>query len=170
MSFMQALEGILGAPQQRSQYEDFVNRYNTGPPSEGYSDQEVLQRYGQIAPQLPARDYQAAAREAFARMSPEERAAFGQYVQQQAQQQGVNVPMPRGKGPFDDPDALARMTAGVQQQRPDLLGQMFGEGGMLSSPFAKAALAGIAAMAAQKFLSGNRQGATPFGGQRRSPF
>jgi hypothetical protein len=43
---------------------------------------------------------------------------------------------------------------GNQQQQPDVLQSLFGKGGALGNPLAKAAVAGIAAMAAKQFLSG----------------
>jgi hypothetical protein len=158
MGFAQALQGLLGDPQQRAEYQDFVKRYHDGPPSEGYSDREVADRYNQIATQLPPQDYQQAAMAAFERMSPAERQQFAQHVQQQAQQQGMgNLGGLLGGGnqQLQDPGALAQVLGRVQQQQPDLLGGLLGQGGALSSPLAKAALAGIAAMAAQRFL-GNR--------------
>ena len=160
MGMMQALEGLLGGPQQRKDYEDFVNRYNSGPPSEGYTDDEVADRYGQIAPRLPPQDYQRAAQAAFERMSPQERAEFGRYVEQRARQRDPSMGDLFGRGPqqYEDPGALARGTTRVQQEQPDLLGGLLGKGGMLSSPIAKAALAGIAAVAAKRYLGGARSG------------
>lgn len=61
MSFAQALGQLLRGPQQQADYSDVVNRCQTGHPSEGYDDQKVLRRYGQIAPQLPPQEYQHAA-------------------------------------------------------------------------------------------------------------
>jgi hypothetical protein len=167
MSFAQALQGLLGGPQAQQDYQDFVNRYQQGHPAEGYSDQEVAQRYGQVAPQLPAQDYQQAAMAAFERMSPQEREQFAQYVQRQGQQQGAGggglLGSIFGGAPqqYRDPGVLAEARGQGQQRQPDLLGSLLGSGGALGSPVAKAALAGIAAMAAQRFLSG-RGGGSPF--------
>jgi hypothetical protein len=155
MSFVQALQGLLGGPRQREDYQDFVNRYGQGHPSEGYPDQEVADRYNQIAPQLPAQDYQQAAMEAFERMSPEEREQFARHVQERARERGVGTFGGTGHGgaeAYRDPGALARMTGQLQQEQPDFLGSLLGQGGALGSPIAKAALAGVAAMAAQRFL------------------
>ena len=52
-----------------------------GPPWEGYSDQEVLDRYGSVAHNVPQTDYEQAAREALARLSPGQRAEFAQELQ-----------------------------------------------------------------------------------------
>ena len=43
---MGILDDLLGNEQLQKQYKDFVKRYEQGAPSEGYSDQEVLDRYG----------------------------------------------------------------------------------------------------------------------------
>ncbi len=175
---MGILDSLLGGGQQQQDFQGFVNRYEQGEPSEGYSDAEVLDRYQQVAPQLPQGSYMQAAEAAFARMSPQQRAEFGQFVQQQAQQQGINIPgLDQGntQSRMQDPGFLAQMVGGLHQQSPGLLPQLLGMGmgalsggmggsgasgasgaGILANPAAKAALAGIAAMAVKQFM-GNRQ-------------
>ena len=88
---MGLFESLLGGrgggqqQQQRREYEDFVGRYEQGPPWTGVSDQEAVQRYQQVAPHRSPEVYEQSAQEAFARMSPQERAQFGQYLRQRAQ-------------------------------------------------------------------------------------
>ena len=60
--------------------QEFVNRYQQGAPSEGYSNQEVAQQFQQVAPQLSPEQFQQAAAQSFANMSPEQRMQFGQMV------------------------------------------------------------------------------------------
>lgn len=154
---MNILQNILGGGQQQD-YRGFVNRYEQGHPAEGYSDQEVMNRYQQIAPQLSPQQYQQAAQGSFERMSPRERMQFGQYMQQQARQQGYQIPDANQDGiddRYQDPNFLAQRTTQMQQQNPDMLHQILSPGGALGSPLAKAAVAGIAALAAKQFL-GNR--------------
>ena len=74
---MNVLESILGGDKQRSDWDDCVNRYDQGPPWAGISDDEAVRRYDQVTRQLPPQQYDEAARDAFARMSPQERLAFG---------------------------------------------------------------------------------------------
>ncbi len=156
------LQNLLGGGQQRQEYHDFVNRYDQGPPWAGISDQEAVHRYQQVAPQLPPDTYQQSAEEAFARMSPQQRQEFARYLQQRSQQHGVDFPDFNRDGiddRYQDPGQLARVTSRMEQQQPGILGDLLGGGGggggsMLNNPLAKAALAGIAAMAAQRFLSG----------------
>lgn len=156
---MNDLTSMFGGGQQsggQQEMQDFVNRFQQGSPSEGYSDQEAVQRFQQVAPNLPPQEFQASAQQAFERMSPQERMQLGQQLEQSAQQQGVQMPQ---QGNYQDPGSLAQMVTNVHQQSPGLLPQLLGGGqgglggGMLSSPVAKVALAGIAAMAAQRIMS-----------------
>jgi hypothetical protein len=151
------LKQVLGNPQTQSTLTDFVTRYNQGPPHEGYTNQETADAYNQVAPHLSPDQYQASAEQAFANMSPEQRAQFGQWLQQQAQSRGVSVSEAGSQQQYQDPGALARMTTQVHQQQPDLLSQVLGGGGeALQNPFVKAAVAGVAAMAVQRMLGQNR--------------
>lgn len=161
------LQNLLGGGQQ-PQAQDFVQRYEQGHPAQGYSDQEVMQRYQQVAQNAPPQLYQDSAEQAFSRMSPQERREFGEFLRQRAQQQNVSFPDLNQDGIDDrfqnDPRALAQVTSRMEQQQPGLLGQLLGGGGgggggagsLLSSPVAKAALAGIAAMAVKNVLENQR--------------
>jgi hypothetical protein len=163
---MGLLDGLLSNPQAQQELQSYVQRYQQGPPHEGYSDQEVLQRYQQVAPQLPAQDFQKAAEQAFNNMPPEQRTQFGQYVQQQLQAQGVSTQGfgQSGAQKYQDAGYLAQQTTQLHQQQPGLLGQLLGGGGnsggggggggLLANPAAKAALAGIAAMAISNAMGG----------------
>jgi hypothetical protein len=162
------LQNLLGGG-QRQQYQDFVQRYEQGHPSEGYSDQEIMERYQAVAPQIPNDVYQSSAEQAFARLTPQERAEFAQFLQQRAQQQHIALPMMdanRGGQVPQDPGMLAQMAAQLNQRQPGMLGQLLGGnapgnqdagaggqlGSLLSNPVAKAALAGIAAMAVKNLM------------------
>ena len=50
---MGILDNLLGDGQLQKQYNDFVKRYEQGNPSEGYSDEEVLERYGEVSHAVP---------------------------------------------------------------------------------------------------------------------
>src|SRR6516225_10476749 len=81
---MGMLEDLMGGGQRQKEYSDFVNRYEQGRPSEGYSDQEVLKRYGEVSHAVPSDQYARAAQEALSKLSPEERAAFVKMLQDDA--------------------------------------------------------------------------------------
>ena len=93
---MDLFEMLTGTGNQRQEYEDFAKRYDQGPPWEGYSDQEVLDRYGSVAHNVSQADYADAAREAFERLSPTQRSELAQSLQQQMQTKGINVPAMSG--------------------------------------------------------------------------
>ena len=162
---MNLLEMLMGNSQTREGFEDFLNRFEDGPPSEGYGDQEVLDRYGEVAHKVSPSAYEQAARDAFGRLSQADREEFGQLLAGRAQSKRLDLPgltPAQGQG-FGDLDWLANITSQLHQQ-PGLLrdllsgltggGRTSSSGGLLSSPLAKAALAGIAAMLVKKALGG----------------
>src|SRR5262249_4718141 len=96
-----------------------------------------------------------------ARMTPDQRVEFGQLLQQRARERHLDLGGLDRSGikDFQDAQQLARLTGEVHQQ-PGLLRSILGGGGeaqaqqagLVSNPLAKAALAGITAMAIQKWL------------------
>lgn len=186
---------------RREEYRDFAERYDRGAPHEGISDEEAMSRYGEIAPRMSEDEYRDSAREAFSRMSPEERMQFGQQLQGQAREQGQGDFIDRDHDGqddrFQDPDYLANLTGRMHSRQPDMMGQLLGgmmgggmgssmgssmggsggmggaagmlgglmggsgdtgrsgggsSGGMMDNPVAKAAMAGIAAMAVKRMM------------------
>ena len=162
---MDLLEMLMGSSETRTGFEDFLKRFEDGPPSEGYADQEVLDRYGEVAHKVSPPEYQQAARDAFTRLSPADREELGQLLSGQARGKRLDLPglIPNQKQGFGDLDWLANITAQLHQQPGllrDLLGGLSGsnEGGstgsIFSNPVAKAALAGIAAMLVKRVMAG----------------
>jgi hypothetical protein len=163
---MGILDELLGNEQLQKQYKDFVKRYEQGDPSEGYSDQEVLKRYGEVSHAVPPDQYAQAAQEALSKLSPEDRAEFLKMLQERAAARGVMLP---GKV-ASDPKNLGKVLTDLHEkpgQLRDILGpgdgQLQGQasgsnpiGDMLSSPMAKAVLAGIAAMVVKR-MTGSSQ-------------
>jgi hypothetical protein len=159
---MGILDDLLGGGQLQRDFTDFVNRYEQGHPSEGYSDQEVISRYGEVAHAVPPDQYGQAVQEALARLSPEERAEFLKMLQERAQARGVALPRQMGS----DPEDLGQVVTGLHEtpgRLRDLLGGGSGQpqaagssplASMFASPLAKAALAGIAAMVVKRVMQG----------------
>jgi len=160
---MGILDELLGGGQRQGEFKDFVNRYEQGHPSEGYSDQEVVERYRDVAHAVPPDQYAQAAQEALARLSPEERAAFVKMLQERAQARGTALPRQLGSEPKDLGQVLTDL-----HQTPGRLRDLLGGGGaqaqgagpspltsILASPLAKAALAGIAAMVVKRVMQGS---------------
>jgi hypothetical protein len=158
---MGILDELLAGGQRQQEYKDFVNRYEQGDPSEGYSDQEVLKRYGEVSHAVPPDQYAQAAQEALGKLSPEERAEFLKMLQERATARGVKLP---GKV-ASDPKDLGQVLTDLHE-KPGQLRDILGDGSgsqpqgqapgsnpivdMLSSPLAKAVLAGIAAVVVKR--------------------
>ena len=180
---MGLLDQLLGGAQQQQDYRDFTNRYDQGAPWDGISDQEALGRYQQVSQHLSPQEYEQSAEAAYAQLSPQQRMQVGQYLAQQGRRAGVDFPDVNQDGiddRYQDPRMLAQMTSRMHQQQPGLVSQILGSalgggmgglmgggmgmgggtgagsmggGGMLDSPLAKAALAGVAAMAVKQMIN-----------------
>ena len=166
----QLLGGLFGGQdddddRRQTRARDFVNRYETGAPDEGYSDEEAVHNYRQVAGRLSPREYEEAAAETFGRLSPQERK---QLKRQMRERSGGRMVVDDDN---DDPRELARMTSRYREQDSgggglaglfgmggggnggDLMSAARGGGGgMLDNPLAKVAMGGIAAVAMKKIL------------------
>jgi hypothetical protein len=159
---MGILDELLAGGQRQEEYSNFLDRYEQGHPSQGYSDQEVLQRYGEVSHAVPPDQYARAAQEALSKLSPEERAAFVKMLQDRAAANDVTLPDKVTPEPKDLGQVLTDLHKKPGQLR-DILGggapqaQAQGSGSspitdILSSPMAKAVLAGIAAMVVKRVM------------------
>lgn len=160
---MDVLKNIFGGGtpdnyQQRAQ--QYQQGYQGGQLG-GLSDQDVAQRYQRTVQYAPPDVVEQAHAEAFNRLSPQEQqqivAQFQQAhndPQQPFQYPGFNGGSQQGYTPAQ----MGQMARQAQQQQPDLLQQVLGPGGALSSPLAKVAMAGVAAIAAQKMMGGQGGG------------
>lgn len=153
---MDVLNNILGNPEKRTQYDDFVDRYDKAPPYDSIGDDEAVQRYQEITENLSDQDFEQSAEAAFSKLSPEERREFSQYLQQRARQRGMTDFDGNGiDDRLEDPSELAKRTSQVRQQDPNILEQVLGKGGTggpLDNPIAKIVFAGITAFAASKVM------------------
>jgi hypothetical protein len=156
---------LIGGGQRQKEYRDFVDRYEQGDPSEGYSDQEVLKRYGDVSHAVPPDQYAQAAIEALGKLSPEERAAFVKMLQQRAAARGVALPGQVAPEPKELGEVLTDLHGKPGQLRDILVS---GDAqpheqvqpsnpiiDILASPQAKAVLAGIAAMVVKRVMQGS---------------
>ena len=159
---MGILDELLAGGKRQNEYKDFVSRYEQGAPSEGYSDQEVLKRYSEVAHAVAPDHYAQAAEEALSKLSPAERAALVKMLQDQAAARGVTLPPTVAPEPKELGQVLTDLHG-----KPGQLRDMLGGGDaqpreqtqrsnpiidMLGSPQAKAVLAGIAAMVVKRVM------------------
>jgi hypothetical protein len=146
----QLLGGLLGSQQDHEQAQDFVKRYEQGPPTSGFTGQEAQQQYQKIAGKIPPDLYKKAAQEAFARLSPQERQQIVQHVKQQGQKQG-NKHAQNWQDNETDPSQMAERMTQMQQNSPDMVNQLVSSVAG-DNPLMKAALGGIAAMAMKQMM------------------
>lgn len=162
---MDLIERALGGQQGQQGFRDFIDRFQKGSPYDSIDDTEATDRYRQVAPALDRTQYRQSAEEAFSQLTPEERAEFSRWLRTRASQQGASVPdYDLNDDGIDDraqqnPGDLAEMTTRLRDENPNILEQLLGKGGTggrFDNPIAKIAVAGIAAMAAQRLMGGRR--------------
>ncbi|CAA9556000.1 MAG: hypothetical protein AVDCRST_MAG86-199 [uncultured Truepera sp.] len=151
------LSQFFGQDTNREQeYSDFERRYREDPDS--ISDEEAARRYREIAqhdddmddPQMDS-EYERA----FSRMSSDERRELARHYQEASRNSSRSFQGYRDDYDLDraaSPRELGRMTRQASQQDPDLLESLLGGNSPLASTGGKIAMAGLAAMAAKKFL------------------
>jgi hypothetical protein len=144
---MGLLDDLTGGQAQQG-YQNFVDRYDQGPPYAGISDDEAQQRHDEMAQQISPDDYQQAATDSFGNLSGDERSQLGQQLADHAQQQGVDSPDISGAAQ-GDASSMGSLAGMLHQQAPGMLGQLLGGGGGQAG---KGALAGIVANAARRFI------------------
>jgi len=160
---MGILDELLAGGQRQIDYRDFLKRYEQGNPSEGYSDQEVMERYGEVSHAVQPDQYAQAAREALSKLSPEERAEFVKMLQERAAARSVTLPQKVATDPRDLGQVLTDLHQNPGQLRDILGAQSQGQApgssmvtDILASPMAKAVLAGIAAMVVKRVMGSSR--------------
>lgn len=134
--------------QQRQMYQRFAQAYDNGR-YDDVDDREVVQGYERFARQAPPEMQQQVYSDYFQQMPQDQRQQFVQQFPQQYQ--GMLNP--------NDPRAMAQGFQRMSQEQyspspQNPLESLFGQGGALSSPIAKAALVGIAGMVGKRMLGG----------------
>jgi hypothetical protein len=143
---------------RQEEIQDFVARYDQGPPQEGISDEETLRHHDELAASLAPDEYREVARESFERMDPQERADFGRRLRRRAEEEGVDTREAASDDALEDAGILGSLAGMLQDKKPGALSELLsgngrgGVGEVLKSPAARAAIGGIAAMAAKRFL------------------
>lgn len=79
------VQGLFGGgaagDEKKAKAEDFINRYQTGKPSEGYSEEEALTALQEVAKVATPEQMQAAFKHSVANLPDDERAQFNQMLQ-----------------------------------------------------------------------------------------
>jgi hypothetical protein len=124
------------------------------------TDQDVAQRYQQTVQHAPPEVVQQAHEEAFGRLPLDQRQQIVDQFRQAHNDPSQPFQYPQMSGGQGDysPAQMGGMFQQAQRQQPDLLQGMLGQGGALSNPMAKMAMAGVAAIAAQRLMGGQQGG------------
>lgn len=169
---MGLLDESTGGGDRQADVRDVVGRYEQGAAYDNDDDQEAVERHQQLATELSRDDYEQSAHEALQNMSPEDRMAFGNDLEAQANANGRGVGSllgglgggalgGLGGGGLDalagqNPAMFAGLLGQMQRQDPGMLGGLMGGlGGGAGGPPQRrlqGALAGIAAMAAKRLM------------------
>jgi hypothetical protein len=175
----QAQRSLHQDPALRQQAQDFAQRYMTGDNTQGYDAREAYQMYRQVGQDATPQQMQTALHQTVDHMNPQQRAEFGQMLQQRQHGQGT-VSIPSGQAGGDPGTGgllgmIGNLFHGGQGQTPapptdheGFLGHLFGGGraaptpqqtggqqrdvfpGMLDNPLAKVLMGGIAAYGAKQ--------------------
>ncbi len=123
---MDALKGLFGGggndDDHAANAQDFISRYQQGANDQGYSHDEALQHFQNVAQNADPATMQRAAEQAFVGMDPNQRMQVSQMLQQQGGLQQAG-------GASSDPRQMAGMVAQIQKQNPSGLASLFGGGG-----------------------------------------
>jgi hypothetical protein len=139
-------------------YQQYANAWDQGTYGQ-IPHQEAWQNYQQFVRNAPPPLVEQTHQQYYAQMPPQQRGSLLQSLISALIQRGLN-PQQAGvqnTNPYSmSPNDAARLTSYAAQYAPDLLEHLLGPGSPLSSPEAKTAIAGIAALAAKQLLSGGR--------------
>ena len=127
---------LLGNEQLQKQYKDSDKRYEQGDPSEGYSDQEVLKRYGEVSHAVPPDQYaQAAKRRWPSETRPSVNQVLGEIADAQSHlagslhtaehAQSVADAVRKLSDPATEQNVQNKMTAGPKQRIFSISGRRF---------------------------------------------
>jgi hypothetical protein len=159
MGMLDALLEGLG----RESFEDFTRRWEQGAPWDALRDDETMANYDRVSAELGPAELHEAALATVERLSTAERRQLVEELQRNARRSDVNYPGVHDDG-LDEPAALAALLSRMHGERRGMIRQLLAgteatsaAGGQLSSPVARAALAGIAVMAVRQFTSAPRR-------------
>jgi hypothetical protein len=122
-------------------------------------DQEAYQQYQQFMQNAPPDVIERIHQQYYQHMPAQQRGNLIQGILNGLMQRGVRpqqLGIQNANPDTMSPNDAARLTSYAQQNSPDLLQHLLSPNGPLGSPVAKAAIAGVVALAAKHFLGGDR--------------
>ncbi len=139
-----------------NQLQQYANTYQQNGNFDNMSHDDVYNHYQQFAQQTPPDQLYQAHQQYYQQMPQPQRQGLLDGLMNAFQQHGVSPQQAglQGNNPYEaSPNNLAAASQYAANNK-DILSNVFGPGGALSSPLAKGALAGALALGASKFFGG----------------
>ncbi len=133
-----ALTGLFGsgpeADAKTARAQDFVKRYSEGAPDQGYSTDEAVGQLNQVLGHANSQQVEAATKKALNNMPENQRAEFGQFVNQLHARQSGGQTTSAAPASVDDISRMFGQAGGSANSVNDLFGSLLGGGlgGMVS--------------------------------------
>jgi hypothetical protein len=122
------------SPEEVAQAEDFINRYTTGNPSEGFSSEEAVNYLRQVRSEAPPEVMQRAAVETVRNLPDDQRKAFAEMLQRRQAGSGMVTIERTGEARAAEGRGGAQAGGGMDDMLGGLFGGLFGGGGGMTQP------------------------------------
>ena len=128
---MSGTQGLFGGgaagDDEKTKAQDFINRYQTGDPAEGYSEQEAIEQLQAISKVATPEQMQLAFKQSVARLPDNERAQFNQMLQDRQAGTGmVDIERSGDRKDVSSRDSSGGDAPGLDDLLGGLLGGMAG--------------------------------------------
>src|SRR5918993_449406 len=123
------------SPQEVAQAEDFINRYTTGHPSEGFSSEEAVNYLRQVRNEAPPEVMQRAAVETVRNLPEDQRRAFAEMLQRRQAGSGMVTIERTGEARTPEGRGGSPAGGGMDDMLGGLFGGLFGGGTTQPDPY-----------------------------------
>src|SRR5688500_6098292 len=122
-------------PEEVAQAEDFINRYTTGHPSEGFSSEEAVNYLRQVRSEAPPEVMQRAAMETVRNLPEDQRKAFAEMLQRRQAGAGMVTIERTGEARAAEGRSGGQAGGGTDDLLGGLFGGLFGGGVAQPEPY-----------------------------------
>jgi hypothetical protein len=123
------------SPEEVAQAEDFINRYSTGHPSEGFSSEEAVNYLRQVREEAPPEVLQRAAVETVRNLPDDQRKAFAEMLQRRQSGAGMVTIERTGEARATEGRGASPSGGGMDDMLGGLFGGLFGGGMAQPDPY-----------------------------------
>ena len=123
------------SPEEVAQAEDFINRYSTGHPSEGFSSEEAVNYLRQVREEAPPEVLQRAAVETVRNLPADQREAFAEMLRRRQSGAGMVTIERTGEARATEGRGGSQAGGGMDDMLGGLFGGLFGGGTAQPDPY-----------------------------------